>query len=554
MHSLLARQLRRLLPGIDPEVGEIAPFIAAVDAAYDQADVERSMIERSMELSSGELMDANRQLQATLHRAQVSEEQYRALIETSRNAVLLLDAERHVHFANGGFQTIFQRDPATILGQPIDRALGLTDRDEVARLEEALTGGEFRGLALLLPNGADEQSLEVSALPIVVGSDRRLFVDIRDVTEERAARRREEQIRVLTSERRNSEALAESISGGLLLTDADGRVTYCNGRYENVVGESRASVIGAPLSEVMTRIATRTEAPTKAATALQTASDQAAASPSVTVDLVEPVARSLRIAWFAIQTDDGEFIGRGHLVTDITRDREIDQMKSEFVALASHELRTPLTSIYGFSDLLRDDDTLSDVQLQRVGFIHAEAERLTTIVERLLNVSRIEAGHLVLADTEVSAADVLEASLRAAVPVDQHHRVVPPPAPPTTIRGDRDAIVQVIANLIDNALKYSGDDPVHIACTEVGTNEVAFIVGDSGPGIAGNELPRLFDRFHRVARPEFDHIRSTGLGLYVVKEYVERMGGRVTVDSIEGHGSTFTVFLPTFVEAAEEAA
>ena len=229
-------------------------------------------------------------------------------------------------------------------------------------------------------------------------------------------------------------------------------------------------------------------------------------------------------------------------------------MKSEFVALASHELRTPLTSIYGFSDLLRDAEPLSSEQRQWASFIHAEAERLTSIVERLLNVSRIEAGSLVLAQDLVPAQDVVESAFRAAVPVDQRHRVAMPSIPMVNVRGDRGALIQVLSNLIDNALKYSGGSDVEVSVHECGASELAFAVRDRGPGIPDDELPRLFDRFHRVARPEFDRIRSTGLGLYIVKELVERMGGTIDVETKQGVGSTFRVTVPTDADARALAA
>ena len=198
------------------------------------------------------------------------------------------------------------------------------------------------------------------------------------------------------------------------------------------------------------------------------------------------------------------------LTLDIERTRALDQMKSEFVALASHELRTPLTGIYGFSQLLSENDVSEEERRQWATHIRSEAERLTTIVEDLLNVSRIEAGTMDLRAERVAFAEVVESVLRSFEGHTGTHRFECTGDPAVVVRGDRDKLVEVLGNVVDNAVKYSpGGGTVRIAC-ESGRGLLQVRVSDDGLGIPESELEHVFERFTRVANPSTENIRSTG--------------------------------------------
>ncbi len=223
--------------------------------------------------------------------------------------------------------------------------------------------------------------------------------------------------------------------------------------------------------------------------------------------------------------------------------REIDRMKSEFVALASHELRTPLTTIYGFSKVMVERDELPAEAREWAGYIESEASRLTEIVDGLLNVSRIESGQMAVNDEPVEFDDVLSTVLAGFAQVAGGHSFDREGDEGVVVRGDRSRLIEVLGNLVDNAVKYSPDGgPITIACRREGTS-LKVSVSDRGLGIPASELPRLFERFHRIERPETEHIRSTGLGLYIVRELVTLMGGDVTIASVEGESTTVTLSL-----------
>ena len=233
------------------------------------------------------------------------------------------------------------------------------------------------------------------------------------------------------------------------------------------------------------------------------------------------------------------------LTRDIEETRELDALKSEFVALASHELRTPLTGIYGFSRLLMDDDEVSIEEWREwAGYIHSEAAHLTTIVENLLNVSRIESGTLDLRTEPVDVNEVIDTVLRSFDGGSELHSFEIAGDLERVVLGDRNKLVEVLGNMVDNAVKYSPRGGVVRIEGAAGRELLSVSVTDEGVGIPPDELPTVFERFKRVSNPETEHVRSTGLGLYLARELVRQMGGTIHVSSVSGEGSTFTFTIP----------
>lgn len=224
--------------------------------------------------------------------------------------------------------------------------------------------------------------------------------------------------------------------------------------------------------------------------------------------------------------------------------KRLEKAKSEFVSVVSHEIRTPLTSIHGFSEILATKDLEPEKRQEFYRIIQGESERLSRLITNLLNLSRIEAGlelnrelvdipRLVLEDVEFFQTQTASHRLQYL-----GSRQVP------MVYADPERLHQVMKNLLSNAIKYSPDGgPVEVT-TEVEGKYVAISIKDQGIGIPPEELPRIFERFSRVEREEALGISGTGLGLAIVKHLVELHGGKVTVHSEEGHGSTFTVYLP----------
>jgi signal transduction histidine kinase len=249
-----------------------------------------------------------------------------------------------------------------------------------------------------------------------------------------------------------------------------------------------------------------------------------------------------------------EYLGLVSVIRDISRDVEVDRLKSEFVSNVSHELRTPMTSIKGYADLLLMGaaGALAEQQARFVDIIRSNADRLSLLVNDLLDISRIESGRVELALRPTAIADILEdvaATLRGRVDEQSKPmRLVVEAAPGLpAVLGDRERITQIVMNLADNAFNYSpAGGTVRLSARPADEpGQVLVEVVDSGVGIAPAEQPRLFDRFYRGEDALVLATAGTGLGLPIARQLAEMHGGRLWLAHSEpGRGSVFALTLP----------
>jgi two-component system phosphate regulon sensor histidine kinase PhoR len=239
---------------------------------------------------------------------------------------------------------------------------------------------------------------------------------------------------------------------------------------------------------------------------------------------------------------------------DLTQARRLERMRSEFVANASHELRTPLASLLGFVETLqgpaRDDPRARDKFL---AVMHEQARRMARLIDDLLSLSRIERHLHVRPSARVDLAEVVAHVADSLAPLAQARgAAIRLEASPAPVAGDRDELVRMAENLIENALKYGlrEDRAGETIEVRVGVErgEAKLAVRDYGPGIAPEHLPRLTERFYRVDIGKSRAQGGTGLGLALVKHIVARHGGRLAIDSRLGEGAGFAVTLPALVQ------
>ncbi|WP_425106956.1 ATP-binding protein [Ancylobacter sp.] len=234
---------------------------------------------------------------------------------------------------------------------------------------------------------------------------------------------------------------------------------------------------------------------------------------------------------------------------DLTPQRRVEQMRVDFVANASHELRTPLASLSGFIETLqgpaRNDANARERFLK---IMNEQARRMSRLIDDLLSLSRIELNAHLRPEAAVDLAAVVGHVREALAPLGRERGVdilFTPPAEPVEVRGDRDELIRVFENLVENALKYGGTGGrVEITLAREGTDAVA-TVRDYGPGIAPEHVPRLTERFYRVDTAHSREQGGTGLGLAIVKHIVARHRGKMGIESTPGVGSTFSVRLST---------
>ncbi len=266
------------------------------------------------------------------------------------------------------------------------------------------------------------------------------------------------------------------------------------------------------------------------------------------VQLPGPPSRILQVNAATVRDPDQSLIGTILVFHDLTRIKQLENVRKEFVANVSHELRTPLSLIKGYVETLldgaKDDPALTARFLQT---IERHADRLTFLIDDLLAISQLESGHVayniqtvdlrgqverVRSELEVRARD-RQVTLLNEVPSD------------LWVRADGDRIQQVLLNLIDNAIKYGRTGgAVRIGGHEIADSLVEGFVSDDGPGIPPESQPRVFERFYRVDRARSREQGGTGLGLSIVKHIIQTHGGEVDVESQPGRGTTFRFTLP----------
>ncbi|RXZ81822.1 response regulator [Paenibacillaceae bacterium] len=230
---------------------------------------------------------------------------------------------------------------------------------------------------------------------------------------------------------------------------------------------------------------------------------------------------------------------------DITKEYEVDRMKSEFVSTVSHELRTPLASVLGFAELLLYRELKPERQKKYITTIHQEARRLTTLINDFLDLQRMESGKQVYDMKPTSLTELITETVSLLQLGETMHTLVWNPGDKQVIIfADADKLKQVMTNLVSNAIKYSPDGgEVRIMCQQ-DHEEVTIEIQDNGLGIPEDALSKLFTKFYRVDNSDRREIGGTGLGLAIVKEIVMRHNGDITVQSELGKGSTFVIKLP----------
>jgi len=340
----------------------------------------------------------------------------------------------------------------------------------------------------------------------------------------------------VSHEQQRGEAILANVADGIVAVDREGKVVLWNPAAERVTGVSQAEALGKTPTEALGRPL-----------------DAAGGSPGGSRLL--PIRRGAEEVWLslseAVMTDPaGAVAGRIYAFRDISAERSVEQMKSDFVSTVSHELRTPLTSIYGFAEtLLRQDVLFGDEERSTfLRYIASESERLTSIVDRLLSVAQLDTGAMAVQLGKTDVGAVVSEAVRSAEGADGqngHRFVVDLADEPLAAEADSEKLGQVLAHLLDNAVRYSPAGGTVTVAARRREDTVEVSVEDEGVGIPHAEQERIFRKFYRgdAASSGAVGAGAAGLGLFLAEGLVTAMGGRIRVDSGEGKGSTFVLEL-----------
>ncbi|WP_419865544.1 two-component system histidine kinase PnpS [Bhargavaea cecembensis] len=353
------------------------------------------------------------------------------------------------------------------------------------------------------------------------------------------ARNLQEMESIRETEAERLETLIANMGSGLLMIGRNSEISMANSFFLNQVGQKEDGLIGNPY--------------------------KAAGLPEALVTLIDTVSvrekpvteqidigtdtGNLTVAVYSAPVIDkhGGWLGIVVVMHDISELIRLERVRKDFVANVSHELRTPVTSIRGFSETLMDGAIKDEeATMQFLEIIHGESERLEMLIEDLLDLSKIEKEGYTLRLKTVNVQDVIERSIHSVSGrLKNREMSIQSDCPPElSVKADPERLVQVLVNLLSNAISYSKPGtPIKVTATA--TEGMASIsVTDRGIGIPADELPRLFERFYRVDRARSRDSGGTGLGLSIVKHLVDLHSGTISVESEPGIGTTFTVHIP----------
>jgi PAS domain S-box-containing protein len=344
-------------------------------------------------------------------------------------------------------------------------------------------------------------------------------------------------------------AVMDATSEGILLIGRDGVMAYHNRRFLDLFGFEAEQIDGRHLASLEGPINRIFDEPDEFRRSILRAARRPGEDTRFLTKQYYPQVRDLEVNTAPVTDRQDRDLGRLHAFRDVTRERELDRMKDEFVSLVSHELRTPLTSIKGYVDLLIDGDAgeVTEEQKEFLDIVKNNSDRLVLLVNDLLDVSRIEAGRVNLRLQPVDLAGSIHevaTSLRPLMEQKRQSLKLELPADLPQVRADRDRVAQIVTNLLSNAHKYTLEGGAVTVRAQAREDRVQVEVSDTGVGMTADERDKLFTKFFRAQNPATQNISGTGLGLNIVKSLVEKQGGRIWVTSEPMKGSTFIFTIP----------
>lgn len=482
------------------------------------------------------------------------------LLEQSPAGIALLHgADLRIHLANERFRGLLgevHRSAAIVGLRLVDVVPGAKENELADIVRQARRTGcpaSRAGLRLATDDGR-EVYWDVTAAPLRdPGAGRSLVaLQVVDVTEARLAREEHARL-VLVAEQRTEQfgAALERISDGVVVVDTDGKVRRINAAAIALLDLDSPAEGG--------------QAPLEQAQGAEPSGRYRVDLPQLHLSLHGQTIRdaehdvvrrngettSLSVSTVPLYDRDGSVRGAVAALHDIGERRRLVQLKDEFLTVTAHELRTPVTALLGYTNLLvrrAEQGDWTERDLHALRMIETQAQRLTQLVNGLIDVSHVQTGSIELQRQRVELGALIGQAVAASrTRVVDHAIEVDLPEQPVLVWGDPQRLDQVVTHLIGNALKYSPWGGV-IRVRVAADSAARITVSDDGIGIPSDALPQLFERFYRATNVDTDRISGLGIGLYLVKQLVVAHDGEIEVKSSAEKGTTFEISLPLLGE------
>jgi len=417
-------------------------------------------------------------------------------------------------------------------------------------------GEDVIGVLMVFQREANAFSVEMLNLVKAIGgqvavaiNNAHLYELIRDQAERLGVMLRKEQ-----EDASRSQAILEAVADGVLVTGTDNRITFVNSSTERILAIEEKQLLGNPLDAFGGLFGK--SASTWMETIRRWSEDPSAYQSGDTyAEQLELENERIALVHLAPVILQNDFLGTVSIFRDITREVEVDRLKSEFVATVSHELRTPMTAIKGYVDILAMGaaGALEENQLHFLEIVRNNIDRLNILVNDLLDISRIEAGRVTLNPQSINLREIAEDVIADALRRSQQENKpmalsLDAPAKVSPVMGDGERIRQIMDNLVDNAFNYTPSNGTIRINIHQQNGDMQVDVQDNGVGIAPEDQVRVFERFFRGEHPLVLATPGTGLGLPIVRQLVEMHRGHIWMTStgVPGEGSTFSFTLPIF--------
>ena len=488
----------------------------------------------------------------TLRDAKLVSAKYRDLLESTPDAIIIVNVTGRIILANSQAERVFRHSRDAMIGQPVEmllpprhRAAHLGHRGGFFAQPRTRDMGTSQELYGLRKNG-EEFPVEISLSPLETEEGMMVMSAVRDITARKADRRRADL---------KFRGLLESAPDAMVIVDQRGDIVLVNSQAERLFGWNRDEMLGRKIEMLV---------PSRFGTAHPEHRAEFFATPKVRamgrgLDLhglhKDGTEFPVEISLSPFETEEGILVSSA--IRDATERKRFEatlqaasRLKSEFLANMSHELRTPLNGIIGFSELLVDEKAgaLNDTQKEYLGDILLSSRHLLQLINDVLDLSKVEAGKMQLFPETFALTQAMDEVCSAVSPMADQKRIAIHcncDEALHTVTLDRQKFKQVLLNLLSNAVKFTSEGgKVDVRAEPGGERRLKLHVRDTGIGIKAEDIGRLFVEFQQIDSGAARHYQGTGLGLALTRKLVEFQSGEISVQSEPGRGSVFTVILP----------